>query len=497
MANDVVIRVKADDQASRVLGNVEQKASGLGRAFSEVGKVAGGFLAANVIAGAGQKIIGFFDSTIQKASDLEQAIGGTEAVFGDASSTITRFAETAAQDVGLSERAFRELTTGVGGQLKRMTGDVDLAKDSSIDLTRVAADLAATYGGTATEAMEAFGSALRGEADPAERFNLNLKASVVNAKAVELGLAETTSSVDENAKAQAILALITEQSADAQGQFAEESDTAAGKAAIEQAKMENLQATLGEKLLPVQVAVTKAKIALVDALVTHVIPALEKLYREHWPAVSAAIQDVVAIVEEWWPKLKPIFETIATDVATRVEGMIGVITSIVENVQNVIDLVSALASGDWSRAWDELKEIGSTAVEGFVSYFKTQFGLLGGLARSALNEVIDAINSVIRAWNDLSFNVSGPFGIGDISVGTPNLPTIPRLAQGGVVTKPTLAMIGEGGPEAVVPLDRRMDFGGVHVHGNVYIDDSRKDTGPIGDMAWSVMAAMQARGVAL
>jgi len=36
----------------------------------------------------------------------------------------------------------------------------------------------------------------------------------------------------------------------------------------------------------------------------------------------------------------------------------------------------------------------------------------------------------------------------------PQIPTIPNLAKGGIVTKPTLAMIGEKGPEAVVPLGR-------------------------------------------
>src|SRR5690606_24376810 len=41
-------------------------------------------------------------------------------------------------------------------------------------------------------------------------------------------------------------------------------------------------------------------------------------------------------------------------------------------------------------------------------------------------------------------------------------PRVPAMASGGIVTRPTLALIGEAGPEAVVPLDR--GIGGVHVH---------------------------------
>ena len=52
----------------------------------------------------------------------------------------------------------------------------------------------------------------------------------------------------------------------------------------------------------------------------------------------------------------------------------------------------------------------------------------------------------------LSFDVPDWIpGIGGASFGF-NLNTIPRLAEGGIVTEPTIAMIGEAGPEAVVPL---------------------------------------------
>jgi phage-related minor tail protein len=44
---------------------------------------------------------------------------------------------------------------------------------------------------------------------------------------------------------------------------------------------------------------------------------------------------------------------------------------------------------------------------------------------------------------------------------------IPALADGGIVTGPTLALIGEAGPEAVVPLDRMGSMGGNNVTINV------------------------------
>jgi len=67
-----------------------------------------------------------------------------------------------------------------------------------------------------------------------------------------------------------------------------------------------------------------------------------------------------------------------------------------------------------------------------------------------------AINSVIGAWNRLSFTIGGGSFMGmDIPSMTLGTPDIPYLAQGGIATGPTLAMIGEGSEsEAVLPLSR-------------------------------------------
>ena len=94
-------------------------------------------------------------------------------------------------------------------------------------------------------------------------------------------------------------------------------------------------------------------------------------------------------------------------------------------------------------------------------------------------------NGIATVWNNtfgkLSFKIpSWVPGLGGKGFEVPN---IPMLAQGGLVMSPTLALIGEAGPEAVVPLDRMNDFGGgggnvtIHVNGgdpNAVVDALRK-----------------------
>lgn len=96
-----------------------------------------------------------------------------------------------------------------------------------------------------------------------------------------------------------------------------------------------------------------------------------------------------------------------------------------------------------------------TAVQGGFDFFKGYLDFILGIYKGIFN-------GVAKIWNNtvgkLSFKVpSWVPGIGGKGFDVPN---IPMLAEGGIVTAPTLAMIGERGPEAVVPLDRYRGGGG-------------------------------------
>lgn len=233
---------KVGDAADRELGRAETGAERLGGKMTSAGAV---------MMGASAVMVAGLWNAGQGAAALEQSVGGSEAVFKENAGVLLEWAKGADKAAGLSEEAALRLTTRLGGALKGLGYDQETAADQSIKLTSIAADLAATYGGTTADAVTALGSAYRGEFDPAEQFNLFLKQSEVDAKAVEMGLAKSTSQVDKYARAQAVTALIMEQSTDAQGQFGRESETTSGKLAIAGASFENLKAEIGAGFTPV------------------------------------------------------------------------------------------------------------------------------------------------------------------------------------------------------------------------------------------------------
>jgi hypothetical protein len=114
---------------------------------------------------------------------------------------------------------------------------------------------------------------------------------------------------------------------------------------------------------------------------------------------------------------------------------------------------------------DNVFQFVTKAVKGSVDAIKSYFETILGVYKSIFN-------GIAKLWNNtvgkLSFSVPDwvPF-IGGKGFDVPN---IPMLAEGGIVSSPTLAMIGEAGPEAVIPLDRYRGGGGnytINVNGGL------------------------------
>ena len=128
-------------------------------------------------------------------------------------------------------------------------------------------------------------------------------------------------------------------------------------------------------------------------------------------------------------------------------------------------------------------DIGRGLLDGMVNGIKSAGQFTLGLASDIVNAIAGFINdNLIHPFNDLlEFTIPIPFAP-DIHVNPPDIPPIPpvggggggagpmtaggipKLAKGGIVTGPTLALIGEAGPEAVVPLNKANGFGGKTVN---------------------------------
>lgn len=195
---------------------------------------------------------------IDAASQLEQSTGAVASVFSNHAQEIYNLAEKSAQSVGLAKSQYQDLATIVGAQLKNMGLPMEEVTGQTQTLINIGSDLAATFGGETSDAVAAISSLLRGERDPIERYGVAIKAADIQARLAAQGLDKLDGEARKQAETQATLALLMEQTKDAQGAFAREADTAAGAQQRANAAWENAKAKLGEHLLPVVTTFTQA-----------------------------------------------------------------------------------------------------------------------------------------------------------------------------------------------------------------------------------------------
>ena len=132
----------------------------------------------------------------------------------------------------------------------------------------------------------------------------------------------------------------------------------------------------------------------------------------------------------------------------------------------VAALVIAYKKFDGFRAVvDSVFRFITSAVSGSIDLIKGYFSTVLGFYKTIFNGIASLWNNTV---GKLSFKVPGWVpGLGGKGFEVPN---IPMLAAGGIVTSPTLAMIGEAGPEAVIPLSKMGEMGSgnnvtIHVNG--------------------------------
>ena len=295
--------ILARDRASQTFDRVGDSAERAGRQGSKFGDLIkkGVKVAAVAVAGAAAAIT---VSSVKAAADLQQSIGGVDAVFKKNADQVHQWAKSAAKDVGLSQNSYSELATLIGSQLKNAGVSLDKLGGKTNDVIKIGADLSAMYGGSASEAVEALSSALKGEMDPIEKYGISLNQAAIQAEAMRLGLVKGKGALSQSAKAQAILSLVTKQGADAQGAFGRESDTLAHQQQVLGAQFENIKATIGTALLPV---LTKLATWVSDKIVPAITDFIQQMkdgtgaggkVRDVLEKVGGALQSVAGFLRD-------------------------------------------------------------------------------------------------------------------------------------------------------------------------------------------------------
>jgi hypothetical protein len=268
-ANTVRVRGTFDDKISPAIGKVDSRFKGLtkNKGFQVVAQGVGlgaGISGFNLLSSAIGGTVDLVQESVAAASNLNEQINKTEALFKGSADEVEKFGDTTAKAFGISKREALEAAGNFGNLFNTIGLTSDESAKMSTRLVGLAADLASFNNIGTAEALEKIRSGLAGEAEPLRQVGVLLNETAVAAEATALGFTKVNGQFTEGQKVQARYSLILKQTSAAQGDFARTADSMANQQRILNAESEDLTARIGEDLLPVVIAAQRGFIDLFD-----------------------------------------------------------------------------------------------------------------------------------------------------------------------------------------------------------------------------------------
>ncbi|HVB33711.1 MAG TPA: phage tail tape measure protein [Patescibacteria group bacterium] len=200
-----------------------------------------------------------------------------------------------------------------------------------------------------------------------------------------------------------------------------------------------------------------------------------------WPIlIGVIVAAVVYLIVTHWTQIQQATEKawkyVTDNVNAALQILQGVIAAVLTAIQTTWNAVWGGISGFFIGVWDGIKSALESAISFVMGQLNNLFGFVGGIANKIMAP-IQGIGNFISGIAQTAGKIGGAVGGAISSV-------IPKLASGGIVSSPTLALVGEAGPEAVIPLSAfsggsslARGYGGgasgnivVNVNGGMYLD---------------------------
>ena len=197
--------------------------------------------------------------------------------------------------------------------------------------------------------------------------------------------------------------------------------------------------------------------AIWDGIVAIFTP-IGEWFAARWNDITTVLADVAKwfgdMFQKAWNALTNVFSSIGTwfgerwnDVTTALANVAtwfgNIFKTAFEAVKNAFSTIGSFFSG----VWNTVKNI-------FVNAGQMVGSAVGGAFKSAVNAVLGTIENVVNGFIGMINGVIGLINkIPGVSLGGIGYVSLPRLARGGIVDSPTVAMIGEAGKEVVMPLE--------------------------------------------
>lgn len=339
--------------ATAALGDEVEKSSGpFQNALGKLGgfaKGAGIAIAGGMLAGAAG-LGALTAKAVMSAAELEQQLGGSEAVFGEFASTIQEKAKQAYGQAGLSQQEFLQGANKMGSLFQGAGFSVQASMQMSADSMQRASDIASIMGISTTDALEAVAGMAKGNFTMMDNLGVAMNDTAIQAYALSKGVDKSTASMTAQEKIGFAQQMFMEKTAKYAGNYAKENETLSGSLNTTKKAFDNLLAGQGDIDAFVNSLIGTIEIAIpqiigmlpkivqgIGAVLKALVPALAKALPALVPALIQAVQDLLnALITA----LPAVFQTLVAALPMLIKAFVQLFLALLQALPQIIAIIA-------------------------------------------------------------------------------------------------------------------------------------------------------------
>jgi len=338
--------------ATAALGDEVEKNSGPFQ--SALGKLGGfakgaGIAIAAGMAAAAAGMVALTTKALAAGAELEQQLGGAEAVFGEYAASIKATADDAYTNMGLSQNEFLQGANKMGSLFQGAGFDVQSSMKMSAESMQRASDVASIMGIDTTTALEAVTGMAKGNFTMMDNLGVAMNDTAIGAYALSKGINKSTAEMSIQEKVGLAQQMFMEKTAKYAGNYTKENETLAGSINTTKKAFQDFMATgnvtgfVNSLVKTIQIAVPQI-IALLPKLVDGIVQIVQAIV----PALSAAlptlipalISAVVSLVQAIVKAMPTIISALLAALPLLIDGFIQLFMAIVMALPEIVTMIA-------------------------------------------------------------------------------------------------------------------------------------------------------------
>lgn len=389
---------KANQALDETSNKGSQTQSKLSKALGAVGKgaaVAGKAIATGLAAG-GAAMAGLTAKALGAAGELEQNMGGSEAVFGKYADKMQEKAKEAFSNMGLSTSDYLATGNKMGALFQGAGFDIEESMNMSSDAMQRAADVASIMGIDTGSAMEAIAGAAKGNFTMMDNLGVAMNDTTLQAYALEKGINKSTTEMTNQEKIGLAMEMFMEKTAYAAGNYAKENETLAGSLGTAKAALTNFLDGSGD---------VESLVSSFGNLANVAVKSLQEILPRLTTGITEIINQIMPMLPPLLDQLLPALVDGATSLINGLvsalpgilNALIGALPALIQGVETIMNALIMALPQIMEALVSALPTLIPLLITGLVSMIVTLCTMLPQIIQPIIDYLPEIIVSVVNA----------------------------------------------------------------------------------------------------